>query len=52
MPRQAHTLTRTANSIYPGLQPLAEKRYSNGLQFLATFTWSKRSTIPRKPTTM
>jgi hypothetical protein len=30
-----------ANSIYHGLQLLAEKRYSNGLQFLATFTWSK-----------
>ncbi|MBV9343124.1 MAG: TonB-dependent receptor [Acidobacteria bacterium] len=31
----------TANSIYHGLQLLAEKKYSNGLQFLATFTWSK-----------
>ncbi len=30
-----------ANSIYHSLQLLAEKRYSNGLQFLATFTWSK-----------
>jgi len=30
-----------ANSTYHGLQLLAEKRYSNGLQFLATFTWSK-----------
>ena len=30
-----------ANSIYHTLQLLAEKRYSNGLQFLATFTWSK-----------
>ncbi len=30
-----------ANSEYHGLQLLAEKRYSNGLQFLATFTWSK-----------
>jgi hypothetical protein len=30
-----------ANSIYHALQLLAEKRYSNGLQFLATFTWSK-----------
>ncbi len=29
------------SSIYHGLQLLAEKRYSNGLQFLATFTWSK-----------
>ncbi|HEY3973517.1 MAG TPA: TonB-dependent receptor [Candidatus Sulfotelmatobacter sp.] len=31
----------TANSIYHGLQLLAEKRYSNGLQFLVTYTWSK-----------
>jgi len=30
-----------ANSIYHGLQLLAEKKYSNGLQLLATFTWSK-----------
>ena len=30
-----------ANSIYHGLQLIAEKRYSNGLQFLATYTWSK-----------
>jgi len=30
-----------ANSIYQGLQLLAEKRYSNGLQFLVTYTWSK-----------
>ncbi len=30
-----------ANSTYHTLQLLAEKRYSNGLQFLATFTWSK-----------
>ena len=30
-----------ANSIYHGLQLLAEKRYSNGLQFLVTYTWSK-----------
>lgn len=29
------------SSIYHGLQLLAEKRYSNGLQFLATFVWSK-----------
>jgi hypothetical protein len=29
------------NSIYHGLQLLAEKKYSNGLQLLATFTWSK-----------
>jgi len=30
-----------ANSIYHGLQIRAEKRYSNGLQFLVTYTWSK-----------
>jgi carboxypeptidase family protein len=30
-----------ANSIYHGLQIVAEKRYSNGLQFLVTYTWSK-----------
>jgi hypothetical protein len=30
-----------ANSIYHGLQLLAEKRYSNGLQFLVTYVWSK-----------
>ena len=30
-----------ANSIYHGLQLIAEKRYSNGLQFLASCTWSK-----------
>ncbi|MGA8154415.1 MAG: TonB-dependent receptor [Terriglobales bacterium] len=30
-----------ANSTYNGLQLLAEKRYSNGLQFLVTYTWSK-----------
>jgi hypothetical protein len=30
-----------ASSIYHGLQLLAEKKYSNGLQLLATFTWSK-----------
>lgn len=30
-----------ANSIYHGLQLAAEKRYSNGLQFLVTFVWSK-----------
>jgi len=30
-----------ANSTYHGLQLLAEKRYSNGLQFLVTYTWSK-----------
>ena len=30
-----------ASSIYHGLQLVAEKRFSNGLQFLATYTWSK-----------
>jgi hypothetical protein len=30
-----------ANSVYHALQVSAEKRYSKGLQFLATFTWSK-----------
>jgi hypothetical protein len=30
-----------ANSIYHGLQLIAQKRYSNGLQFLASYTWSK-----------
>ncbi len=30
-----------ANSSYHGLQLLAEKRYSNGLQFLVTYVWSK-----------
>ncbi len=30
-----------ANSSYNAVQLVAEKQYSNGLQFLATFTWSK-----------
>jgi len=30
-----------ASSIYHGLQLSAEKRFSNGLQFLTSFTWSK-----------
>jgi len=30
-----------ANSIYHGLQLSAEKKYSNGLQLLTTFVWSK-----------
>jgi hypothetical protein len=30
-----------ANSIYNGLQIKAEKRFSHGLQFLATYVWSK-----------
>ncbi|ABF41575.1 hypothetical protein Acid345_2574 [Candidatus Koribacter versatilis Ellin345] len=30
-----------ATSIYNALQVTGEKRFSNGLQFLATYTWSK-----------
>ncbi len=30
-----------ANSIYHALQLTGERKYSNGLQFLASFTWSK-----------
>jgi hypothetical protein len=30
-----------ANSTYHSMQLLAEKRYSNGLQFLVTYVWSK-----------
>jgi hypothetical protein len=30
-----------SNSVYHGLQLLAEKRFSNGLQFLVTYVWSK-----------
>jgi hypothetical protein len=30
-----------ANSTYHALQLVAEKRYSNGLQFLVSYTWSK-----------
>jgi hypothetical protein len=30
-----------ANSIYHALQVRAEREFSNGLQFLATYTWSK-----------
>jgi len=30
-----------ANSIYHSLQLTAEKRYSNGLQFLVTYVWAK-----------
>jgi hypothetical protein len=31
----------TASSIYNGLQLVVEKRYSNGLQLSASYTWSK-----------
>jgi hypothetical protein len=37
----ANDVQMIANSTYHSLQLLAEKRYSNGLQFLATLTWSK-----------
>jgi hypothetical protein len=37
----ANDVQMIANSTYHGLQLLAEKRYSNGLQFLVTYTWSK-----------
>jgi len=30
-----------SNSTYHGLQLVAEKKYSNGLQFLVTYVWSK-----------
>ena len=30
-----------ANSVYHSLQLIAEKRYSNGLQFLVSYVWSK-----------
>jgi hypothetical protein len=30
-----------ANSMYHAMQMTAEKRYSNGLQFLASYVWSK-----------
>lgn len=30
-----------ANSVYHGLQLTAEKNYSNGLQFLVSYVWSK-----------
>jgi hypothetical protein len=30
-----------ANSIYHGLQLTAEKRFTNGLEFLVNYTWSK-----------
>lgn len=43
-----------ANSTYHALQLEAEKRYSNGLQFLATYVWSKSiddSSVPDDNTT-
>ena len=43
-----------ANSTYHALQLVAEKRYSNGLQFLATYVWSKSiddSSVPDDNTT-
>lgn len=43
-----------ANSSYHSLQLMAEKRYSNGLQFLATYVWSKSiddSSVPDDNTT-
>jgi hypothetical protein len=43
-----------ANSTYHALQVSAEKRYSNGLQFLATYVWSKSiddSSVPDDNTT-
>lgn len=43
-----------ANSTYHSLQLVAEKRYTNGLQFLATYVWSKSiddSSVPDDNTT-
>lgn len=43
-----------ANSIYHGMQVVIEKQYSNGLQFLATYTWSRSiddSSVPDDNTT-
>jgi hypothetical protein len=37
----ANDVQMIANSTYHALQVGAEKRYSNGLQLLANFTWSK-----------
>lgn len=43
-----------ASSIYHSMQVVAEKRYSNGLQFLASWVWSKSiddSSVPDDNTT-
>lgn len=43
-----------ASSTYHSLQLMAEKRYSNGLQFLATWVWSKsidNASVPDDNTT-
>lgn len=43
-----------ANSTYNAMQVVAEKRYSNGLQFLASWVWSKSiddSSVPDDNTT-
>jgi hypothetical protein len=37
----ANDVQLIANSTYHAVQLLAEKRYSNGLQLLVTYTWSK-----------
>ncbi len=36
--------TTTGNSFYHALQTKVEKQYANGLNFLATYTWSKTRT--------
>ena len=42
---QGSTQARTiANSVYHGLQTKVEKRFGSGLNFLATYTWSKSLT--------
>jgi hypothetical protein len=40
-PASRPTRHQSANSIYQALQIRAEREFSNGLQFLVTFTWSK-----------